>query len=999
MSSGSPGDQPDFGVGGNPSDYPVGGNCGQPSYNPDHCCECLSDSLKSIALSQQLIAQTLYERLGKPCDHIEECMDKIIDALRKRFERPLASCEECKSMVARGLGGTFEYVFACAGVTCKECDTICSLGDPTTEGKCCDTCGQEKCICKDGVCVPVTTEEQPKGKWIGWCHPETGNIQVTKQGSAPPGPGWYQVGLAESEQSAIALATANCAKETPTLTQPPTKLPDFGTSRLPFCSLSSLVSGETLNIAAGAQRTFYSEGGAIGLWKGLSDIGAFGIEVGDVTSAITGVFRMIAGQPAFYADVAATKFAPVVGCDNPTFQDALRLIISAQLFEKQSGANITEFLLPYQYAMHAACRQQHLDPDKAMAAYLSNAISREGLESLWAIHGYCPEDVTWYTHSAHSRPVPLELAVMRRRGLINDSDYRTGMRELGYLDQGVTERLFKITEQFPGLSDIMRLMVRDADDPNIPFWQESDQIFKTKYRDTLRKWAEAQGIPEEVALYNWRAHWIIPPPQALFEFYHRLRKNPAFGGEAAVLKQVENALSQQDILPFWQKYYLAVSFRPLGRVDVRRAYNIGSLTDNEVKEAYTQLGYSDQTVDQLFAFSKRLRDQAIVNHKAVKLWVAMQSSKAETITRLKGEGFPQDAIDQALRDAEIGFGNSEFAKAFVRGDMDRTTFITRLTGHGVSLDGSTRLADKLSLRIRKHPAAGEYAVGMITDGAARAEMLSYGLDSSIVDRIITDTDRAVEQSFVANCQKGIKRRYLTGELSRDEAEGELTKRGTTAKRAGMLVNWWECERDAGGKAVATARLCDWLAKGAISSVEMAKRLERIGYTHDDAALIVDDCLVSISVKRLAQAKKEAKEQAALDKRKQAAIQKQIAAINRLNAQQQRATQQAAKTRERRDKQLLSAAEMITGKSGVELYDALQFVKGEQKRIVRDYGLSTDESLQVLLLSAKECKDCPLEEISIVISEMAETAATAGLHPAFTGNGKSDNSNGSTQPSS
>src|SRR4030095_10770556 len=109
----------------------------------------------------------------------------------------------------------------------------------------------------------------------------------------------------------------------------------------------------------------------------------------------------------------------------------------------------------------------------------------------------------------------------------------------------------------------------------------------------LKDWAEFQGLTPDMMKYVFRAHWTIPSPGQLFTFYQRLRDNPKFGGRDKLLEQVKNALIQQDILPFWHDHFLAVSFHPLGRVDIRRAFNNGTLKDDELVPAYRQLGYSD----------------------------------------------------------------------------------------------------------------------------------------------------------------------------------------------------------------------------------------------------------------------------------------------------------------------------------------------------------------------------------------------------------------------
>src|SRR6201999_655363 len=184
---------------------------------------------------------------------------------------------------------------------------------------------------------------------------------------------------------------------------------------------------------------------------------------------------------------------------------------------------------------------------------------------------YCPDALKDYLFAAKAKPVPIQLAMMRRREIISPSEYYSGMRHLGYLEQQTSENLFRLTEQLPPLSEIIRYMVRDADDEKLVQQFGLDTGFTDKFAKQLKQWAKDQGVPEIVAQYSWRAHWTIPSPGQLFTFWHRLRYNPQFGGKEKLLADIKAALVQQDILPYWHDAYLAVSFHPLTRVDARRA--------------------------------------------------------------------------------------------------------------------------------------------------------------------------------------------------------------------------------------------------------------------------------------------------------------------------------------------------------------------------------------------------------------------------------------------
>jgi hypothetical protein len=998
MSYGPESENQPFGGGGydgleGPYAEPTDGRCCE-----DRICNCLSGSLASIAVSVAAIAASLNEKIKDPCDKIDDCMDKIVDNLRERFERPLASCDECKAMVAQGLGGTFEYVFACAGVTCDECDRVCSLGDPDGEGKCCKGCGQEKCCCVKGNCEPCGEDEKPPKKFAGWCYTLTGSIAVREVKDGSPGEGWEQVSLSDDEQAAATEAAKNCEKgktSTPIVTLESVPVSRFFS---PSCDLNAYWSGNAMRQLAEDGKSAHLAGGIAQFTEGLRSNIVAQVGGNSISDMIAGFGRMYYNTPSLMSKGVIDALSAATDCANPYWGNIVEILTSFAIAQKFIGVDLSKFTKKYEYAVNAVCRETFLSPDAAMAAYLANAINDQQLDAQWAIEGMCPDAVKWTKTAQRAKPIPLQLVNMRRRKLIDTAEYQSGMRQLGYLEPNVSEQLFKITEQVPTLSDLMRLMIRDADDetPDGPVKQfRLDDYFEEKYGGTLREWAEFQGVPEKVARYTWRAHWTIPPPTALFEFWHRLRKNDDYPD---LEKQIKAALIQQDILPFWHKHYLAVSFRPMGRVDIRRSFNAGTLTDDEVKDSYTQLGYSDETVDRLFKFSVRLRDQSIAATRPVKQWVAFAIDRDDCEQQLRDDGYPGESIGKALRSVEASFSSSELSKAYVRGELRRDNYIARLTAHGVSNDGATALADRLSVRIRKNAAIGDYAVGMIDDATARSEMLSFGMDADIVSAILDDTDRAVSASLLAKCQQGIKRRYLLGDLERSEVETELIAKGTTAQRAAILADNFDCEKSSIGKAIPAAKLCSWLSRGAIQPDDMRRRLINVGYGEQDAALMVEDCLISVNAKRLADAKRQAKEQATQSLRAARILARQVAAENRAVAQLVAARKAAATTTERRDKQLLSAAQKIAAKTDGTLYDALQLAKSERKRVEREYGVTIDESLGILLKAVETWGGGQLSDLPAVVSAMGETVVAAALqgspdNPLFTSNG-----NGAIQPS-
>lgn len=972
-----------------PGDYPGG-----PSMSEQGKC-CSERASTQIAIAMQQIVQVMNQiqvnvqrQVDYPCQKIDECIDYILYKIKQKVEKGTKSCKECQDLVKSGLGGTLEFAVACAHHAVSKCDEDlpkelkpCSAGD---EGKPCKGCGKEPCCCHEGYCEPCPDEE--KKKYIGWCNPSSGMVAVTKEDEPTPGSGFVQVGLTDTEQAAVDLARANCGKYEQQ-GSPPEEHYIAPTSPT-LCQLSDYTTGVAAGRLASSQTAANILAGYGQSASAMGRLGLDGINFNNIGEVAVGIARIILGAPAFLANDLLRDVGGAIGCKSSEFSNGLLLLNALDSIGRATGADFSEWTADIRQTMHYSCRQLHLDPDKAIAAYLADAINYKSLDTLWGIQGICPQDVEQYVEAARSKPLPLQLAVMRHRQLISQSEYRTKMRQIGYLDPTEAERLFKLTYQVPTMTDIIRFMVRDADDDQLASQLRLDDFFQQKYGKQLKQWAQDQGIPDEVAKYHWRSHWTIPSPTQLFEFWHRLRKDQKFGGEQKLMADIKSALIQQDILPYWHDHYLAVSFNPLTRVDVRRAYNIGALKESDVEQSYIDLGYSDKNAKTLTDFTKRLKDESATSHKAIALWLRFAITRADAEQRMLKSGFDQQIVTQALDDVEIRFKSTEPVKAFIRGDLDKQGLTNELGNFGVSQQGIDKIARLAALQKVNHPSLQDYAVGMIDSVAAVNDMTTDGMNPDVANSLLSRVDRTIDRDFLVACQRGIKRRYLSGELDNQQAEQELIAKGTTGTRSARMVANWECEKASQNKQVQVSKICHWLSQGAITTQDFLSRMQKLGYDQTDANLLLMDCMASTNEQRRKEAERQAKQQLSDLQKAANAEAKAAATVRREQDRLAQARSKAAKLRQTREKQIMSAAEKLHDTCECELYTAILEVRDQKARIKRDYGLTDDEAIQVVLVATDSYSAPDLNEYATAVTLLALTAvAEKATVPEFATNGQ------------
>jgi len=308
--------------------------------------------------------------------------------------------------------------------------------------------------------------------------------------------------------------------------------------------------------------------------------------------------------------------------------------------------------------------------------------------------------------------------------------------------------LFELTHQIPPASDIVRMMVRDSDDEDLVKRFSLDDQFDQKFRKQLKLWCQQQGVDELYMRYLWRAHWSIPSPGQLAQMLHRLSRLPATDPAFVGLETVKAALSQQDIAPFWQDKFVAISYAPLTRIDARRAFEIGALSEDQLLEAYLNLGYNRENGLTLVEFNKKNLQQKMLRRSEVQLLADGVISETDFDNSLTQWGADAYAIRAAKERATVlrrvqrnKRCAAAYRKRFLQGDFDaaeaenKLAALTGLTAevHVIVEGWKCELISKGKL-FTLSQLAGLYADGLIdeTDFVRRAVRLGWEQGDAVI---------------------------------------------------------------------------------------------------------------------------------------------------------------------------------------------------------------------------------------------------------------------------
>ena len=202
-----------------------------------------------------------------------------------------------------------------------------------------------------------------------------------------------------------------------------------------------------------------------------------------------------------------------------------------------------------------------------------------------------PDYAQTYMDAVLTKPASIDLVTYWLRKDPSLSTLEQELKKIG-IHPNYTDVYKTLAYQIPPVADIITMAVREAFTPTIAakFGQYDD------FPPDLETYAGQKGLSKEWAERYWAAHWALPSPQQGFEMLHR---------GVIDTTELDMLLRAQDVMPFWRDRLTAIAYRPLTRVDVRRMYKQGVLTEQEVFESYQDQGYDDKNAERMAEFTVR----------------------------------------------------------------------------------------------------------------------------------------------------------------------------------------------------------------------------------------------------------------------------------------------------------------------------------------------------------------------------------------------------------
>jgi gas vesicle protein len=391
------------------------------------------------------------------------------------------------------------------------------------------------------------------------------------------------------------------------------------------------------------------------------------------------------------------------------------------------------------------------------------------------------------------------------RGYITESEHDNILRKHGFTDNDI--RLQKaLYWVIPGVSDIIRMAVREAFTPEIAekFGQYED------LPEAFVEWAAKQGLSKEWASRYWAAHWELPSPQMGFEMLHRriIDEN-----------ELRLLLRALDVMPFWRDKLIQLSYNPYTRVDLRRMYTMGILSENDVYNAYLDLGYDREKARNLTEFTVRYyapeEETTLDKYRDLTRSIYISAYKKGVITREECKAYLL-GIGYRENDAELllSIADAELVLQYQKDD----TIPLRTQTTNLVIDA--------------------YKRGLYNEGELRNVLgdLGYSEDEIVWYVALTDYKKTLDKQTLI--LESIHKRYIERTIDKPQAVAELGKLFTVGREQDTLFELWDMEREARVKKLTEAQYRAALQRGIITVDEYADELRGLGYAEKYVDILV-----------------------------------------------------------------------------------------------------------------------------------------------------------------
>jgi hypothetical protein len=410
--------------------------------------------------------------------------------------------------------------------------------------------------------------------------------------------------------------------------------------------------------------------------------------------------------------------------------------------------------------------------------------------------GFSDDKIAAYFSGMRPTIEPMVAREALLRHFIDNEQHDKFLEQTGLSEELIN--LYKLTySQLPPISDLIRMMVREVFTPEITslFGQFED------YPPQATEFAAQQGLSEDWMKSYWAAHWDLPSATQGYQMLHRRIINS---------NDLDTLLKALDYMPFWREKLKDLSFNPLTRVDVRRMFGTGVLNEQEVYEAYLDLGYNDVNALRMTEFTKRytLDDEGIAVRELARSNIE-RAVKLGLITR-------EDGLTR-LQNLDYSEGDANLL-------LDLATY-SQVT------DLSEKYFTNTTNAVIREVIEG-YKFRLISGEQTREYLNDYGLSEPTVELMLALADFEYSQALKKQVLSITREGYMNNTFTEVEFRETLTSNGFTINEIEKQILDLNKLKNLRVKPLTRPQYFAAWSSGALDTDTLISKLMGLGYSNE-----------------------------------------------------------------------------------------------------------------------------------------------------------------------
>lgn len=265
----------------------------------------------------------------------------------------------------------------------------------------------------------------------------------------------------------------------------------------------------------------------------------------------------------------------------------------------------------------------------------------------------------------------------------------------------------------------------------------------------------------------------------------------------------------------------------------------------------------------------------------------------------------------------------------------------------------------------------DYVKGGTTRDEVERRLKRFKATDKEIEEVLRRLDMRIKAQVGKTCVASLRKQFLQGSFSDDEARKELLGRELPQPQVEAYLGAWKCERAAAARTIPATTLCSWFARNLITEADFRARLIRLGYSGVDAARVVSQCKTQVVTPLKERSDRSEAKRAEDLARLKARAERERKRRDAEGRRAERARDREGAAEARRKKKLRKTAEKLAGQTERTISEAAEELIGLIAMAIQSYALTQAEAEGLVIDAARIWEVGGIDSLRDVVRELAQ----------------------------